>query len=76
MRKLGLALGVTCDTGVTALRRFCIDVEVLDDGIVRMRWSFSSFSLDLGIDKSGCGYGGTGVNVNAGKLTQWDSWWN
>lgn len=76
MRKLGLALGVTCDTGVTAQIRFYLDVEVLDDGIVRMGWSFSSFSLELGIDKSGCGYGGTGVNVNAGKPTQWDSWCN
>lgn len=45
------------------------EVAILDkDGTVRVGWSSEDASLQLGTDKDGYGYGGTGMKVNSGKF--------
>jgi ATP-dependent RNA helicase DDX1 len=59
--------GCRCDAGVQGEGKYYYEVRLSDDGIVRVGWSSSESSLELGTDKGSYGYGGTGVTVHAGK---------
>jgi ATP-dependent RNA helicase DDX1 len=54
---------------------FSFECTILDkDGTVRIGWSSSEdASLQLGTDREGFGYGGTGVKVNGGNYTPFPS---
>jgi ATP-dependent RNA helicase DDX1 len=51
--------GVRAGRGVMR-GRVCYEVTVRDDGLCRVGWSTAAASLDLGTDRGGFGYGGTG----------------
>lgn len=59
--------GCRCEAGVQGSGKFYYEVQPLDEGIVRIGWSSSDSSLELGTDKGSFGYGGTGMKVHAGK---------
>lgn len=47
---------------------YSFECSILDkDGMVRVGWSSADASLELGKDKEGYGYGGTGTKVNGGN---------
>lgn len=53
---------------------YAFECTVLDkDGTVRIGWSSEDASLQLGTDKDGFGYGGTGMKVNSGKYDPFPS---
>jgi len=51
--------------------RHYYEVSVSDEGLVRVGWATKGASLDLGTDKQGWGFGGTGKKSNA---RQFDSY--
>jgi ATP-dependent RNA helicase DDX1 len=59
--------GCRSETGVQGMGKYYYECKLLDEGIVRVGWSSSDSSLELGTDKGSYGYGGTGVKVNASK---------
>ena len=68
--------GLTCQSrqehdwaGVRATRgaargKVYFEAEIRDEGLCRFGWSSASASLDLGTDRGGFGYGGTGKRSN------------
>lgn len=54
--------GVRCTRGVTE-GKWGFEATVKDDGLCRVGWSTLEGALDLGTDKNGWGYGGTGKKV-------------
>lgn len=52
---------------------WCYEVRIEAKGIVRVGWSSSMASRDLGKDCRGYGFGGTGVKVHGGEYTKYGS---
>jgi ATP-dependent RNA helicase DDX1 len=73
--------GCRCSAGIPATLKdnkdglgYSFECEILDkDGIVRVGWSSEDASLQLGTDRDGFGYGGTGMKANNGKYEPFPS---
>uniref|UniRef100_F1KXS1 ATP-dependent RNA helicase n=1 Tax=Ascaris suum TaxID=6253 RepID=F1KXS1_ASCSU len=52
--------GARCNRGVFGKGKYYYEGTVTDDGLCRLGWSTSDALLDLGTDRNGFGYGGTG----------------
>uniref|UniRef100_A0A8R1XN51 ATP-dependent RNA helicase n=1 Tax=Onchocerca volvulus TaxID=6282 RepID=A0A8R1XN51_ONCVO len=52
--------GARCTRGIVGKGKFYYEGTVTDDGLCRLGWSTANAVLDLGTDKNGFGYGGTG----------------
>lgn len=57
--------GCRANKGVQGSGRFFYEATVTDEGLCRVGWSTSQASLDLGTDRFGYGFGGTGKKSNA-----------
>ncbi|VDD90052.1 unnamed protein product [Enterobius vermicularis] len=60
--------GARCNHGVFGKGKYYYEGTVTDDGLCRLGWSTEGASLDLGTDKYGFGYGGTGKKSNCKKF--------
>ena len=56
--------GCRATTGVKGPGKYYYEATVTDEGLCRVGWSVQSASLDLGTDKFGYGFGGTGKKSN------------
>lgn len=63
--------GCRANKGVQGNEKFFFEAIVTDEGLCRVGWSTNQASLDLGTDKFGFGFGGTGKKSNA---KQFDSY--
>uniref|UniRef100_A0A914WY60 ATP-dependent RNA helicase n=1 Tax=Plectus sambesii TaxID=2011161 RepID=A0A914WY60_9BILA len=52
--------GSRCTFGVAGKGKYYYEATVTDDGLCRIGWSTPAASLDLGTDRQGFGFGGTG----------------
>ena len=52
--------GTRSNKAITGKGRYYYEAEVTDEGLCRVGWSSDKASLDLGTDKFGYGFGGTG----------------
>ncbi|KAM3722037.1 ATP-dependent RNA helicase [Dirofilaria immitis] len=52
--------GTRCTRGIVGKGKFYYEGTITDDGLCRVGWSTANAVLDLGTDKNGFGYGGTG----------------
>ncbi|CAL7934575.1 unnamed protein product [Xylocopa violacea] len=57
--------GCRANKGVQGKDKYFFEAIVTDEGLCRVGWSTSQASLDLGTDKFGFGFGGTGKKSNA-----------
>ncbi|XP_076629609.1 ATP-dependent RNA helicase Ddx1 [Colletes latitarsis] len=57
--------GCRANKGISGNEKFYYEATVTDEGLCRVGWSTSQASLDLGTDKFGFGFGGTGKKSNA-----------
>ncbi|XP_033312984.1 ATP-dependent RNA helicase Ddx1 [Bombus bifarius] len=57
--------GCRANKGILGKDKYFFEAIVTDEGLCRVGWSTSQASLDLGTDKFGFGYGGTGKKSNA-----------
>ncbi|XP_020295274.1 ATP-dependent RNA helicase Ddx1 [Pseudomyrmex gracilis] len=57
--------GCRANKGVSGSGKYFFEAHVTDEGLCRVGWSTSQASLDLGTDKFGYGFGGTGKKSNA-----------
>ncbi|XP_031845611.1 ATP-dependent RNA helicase Ddx1 [Nomia melanderi] len=57
--------GCRANKGVHGSKKFFYEATVTDEGLCRVGWSTGQASLDLGTDKNGFGFGGTGKKSNA-----------
>lgn len=51
-------------TGTSGKGKFYFEATITDEGLCRVGWSTTQASLDLGTDKFGFGFGGTGKKSN------------
>ncbi|EAA13221.5 ATP-dependent RNA helicase Ddx1 [Anopheles arabiensis] len=56
--------GSRCTTGVRGKGKYYYEATVTDEGLCRVGWSTELASLDLGTDRFGYGFGGTGKKSN------------
>ncbi|XP_067005391.1 ATP-dependent RNA helicase Ddx1 [Anabrus simplex] len=56
--------GCRATKGVHSKGKYYYEATVTDEGLCRVGWSTAQASLDLGTDKFGFGYGGTGKKSN------------
>lgn len=56
--------GVRSNKGVAGRGKYYYESTVTDEGLCRVGWSTLGANLDLGTDKSGFGFGGTGKKSN------------
>ncbi|XP_034949654.1 ATP-dependent RNA helicase Ddx1 [Chelonus insularis] len=56
--------GCRANKGVQGNGKYYFEATVTDEGLCRVGWSTSQASLDLGTDKFGFGFGGTGKKSN------------
>ncbi|CAG0893465.1 unnamed protein product [Darwinula stevensoni] len=56
--------GCRATKGVTGKGKYYYEALVEDEGLCRVGWSTSQAALDLGTDKNGFGFGGTGKKSN------------
>lgn len=63
--------GCRANKGVQGKNKFFFEATVTDEGLCRVGWSTAQASLDLGTDRFGYGFGGTGKKSNA---KQFDSY--
>lgn len=56
--------GCRCTTGVRNTGKYYYEATVEDEGLCRVGWSTQQASLDLGTDRFGFGFGGTGKKSN------------
>ena len=56
--------GCRATTGVSGSGKYYYEATVTDEGLCRVGWSSELASLDLGTDKFGFGFGGTGKKSN------------
>ncbi|XP_066593768.1 ATP-dependent RNA helicase Ddx1 [Prorops nasuta] len=56
--------GCRATKGVHGKGKYYYEATVVDEGLCRVGWSTSQASLDLGTDRFGYGYGGTGKKSN------------
>ncbi|KAL1433778.1 hypothetical protein MTO96_012309 [Rhipicephalus appendiculatus] len=52
--------GCRCTKGVQYRGKYYYEAKVTDEGLCRVGWSTQAAALDLGTDKQGFGFGGTG----------------
>jgi hypothetical protein len=57
--------GSRANKAVVRSGKYMFEATVTDDGLCRVGWSTGRASLDLGTDKWGFGYGGTGKKSNS-----------
>ncbi|RLU24295.1 hypothetical protein DMN91_002383 [Ooceraea biroi] len=57
--------GCRANKGVSGSGKYFFEATVTDEGLCRVGWSTSQAALDLGTDKFGYGFGGTGKKSNA-----------
>ncbi|XP_018314333.1 ATP-dependent RNA helicase Ddx1 [Mycetomoellerius zeteki] len=57
--------GCRANKGVLGSGKYFFEATVTDEGLCRVGWSTSQAALDLGTDKFGYGFGGTGKKSNA-----------
>lgn len=57
--------GCRANKGISGSGKYFFEAIVTDEGLCRVGWSTSQASLDLGTDKFGYGFGGTGKKSNA-----------
>lgn len=57
--------GCRASAGVSGSGKFYYEATVTDEGLCRIGWSTISANLDLGTDKFGFGFGGTGKKSNS-----------
>ncbi|XP_048507320.1 ATP-dependent RNA helicase Ddx1 [Athalia rosae] len=57
--------GCRATKGVQGTGKFYYEATVTDEGLCRVGWSSQDASLDLGTDRFGFGFGGTGKKSNA-----------
>ncbi|KAG5330852.1 DDX1 helicase, partial [Acromyrmex heyeri] len=57
--------GCRANKGVSGSGKYFFEATVTDEGLCRIGWSTSQAALDLGTDKFGYGFGGTGKKSNA-----------
>ncbi|XP_014470350.1 PREDICTED: ATP-dependent RNA helicase Ddx1 [Dinoponera quadriceps] len=57
--------GCRANKGVLGSGKYFFEAMVTDEGLCRVGWSTSQAALDLGTDKFGYGFGGTGKKSNA-----------
>ncbi|XP_015602047.1 ATP-dependent RNA helicase Ddx1 [Cephus cinctus] len=57
--------GCRANKGVQGEGKYYYEATVTDEGLCRVGWSTSQANLDLGTDKFGWGFGGTGKKSNA-----------
>lgn len=57
--------GCRANKGVLGSGKYFFEATVTDEGLCRIGWSTSQAALDLGTDKFGYGFGGTGKKSNA-----------
>ncbi|XP_051168624.1 ATP-dependent RNA helicase Ddx1 [Leptopilina boulardi] len=57
--------GCRANKGVQGNGKFFFEAIVTDEGLCRVGWSTAQAALDLGTDKFGFGFGGTGKKSNA-----------
>ncbi|CAB0009133.1 unnamed protein product [Nesidiocoris tenuis] len=63
--------GVRTSKGVCNSGKYYYETKITDEGLCRVGWSTEQASLDLGTDKFGFGFGGTGKKSNS---KQFDSY--
>ncbi|XP_017877954.1 ATP-dependent RNA helicase Ddx1 [Ceratina calcarata] len=63
--------GCRANKGIQGKEKYFFEAIVTDEGLCRVGWSTSQAVLDLGTDKFGFGFGGTGKKSNA---KQFDSY--
>lgn len=56
--------GTRCTTGVRGPGKYYYESTVTDEGLCRVGWSTTKAKLDLGTDRFGYGFGGTGKKSN------------
>jgi len=56
--------GCRATKGVQSKGKYYFEAKIADEGLCRVGWSTSQASLDLGTDKFGFGFGGTGKKSN------------
>ncbi|KAJ9589687.1 hypothetical protein L9F63_017131 [Diploptera punctata] len=56
--------GCRCTKGVQGKGKYYFEATVTDEGVCRVGWSTQQASLDLGTDRFGFGFGGTGKKSN------------
>lgn len=56
--------GSRCTTGVKSKGKYFFEAIVTDEGLCRVGWSSDKAALDLGTDRFGFGFGGTGKKSN------------
>ena len=60
--------GCRANKGVHGKEKFFYEAIVTDEGLCRVGWSTAEATLDLGTDKFGFGFGGTGKMSNAKRF--------
>nr|XP_033337040.1 ATP-dependent RNA helicase Ddx1-like isoform X2 [Megalopta genalis] len=63
--------GCRANKGVQGNKKFFFEATVTDEGLCRVGWSMSQATLDLGTDKNGFGFGGTGKKSNAKQFNDY-----
>jgi ATP-dependent RNA helicase DDX1 len=63
--------GCRCAKGVINKGKYYYEATVTDEGLCRVGWSTPEATLDLGTDRFGFGYGGTGKKSNAKDFTNY-----
>ncbi|KAK7793512.1 hypothetical protein R5R35_001848 [Gryllus longicercus] len=56
--------GCRCTKGVSGKGRYYYEATVTDEGLCRVGWSTNQANLDVGTDRFGFGFGGTGKKSN------------
>lgn len=57
--------GCRTNKGISGNAKYFFEATVTDEGLCRVGWSTSQAALDLGTDRFGYGFGGTGKKSNA-----------
>ncbi|XP_050464121.1 ATP-dependent RNA helicase Ddx1 [Cataglyphis hispanica] len=57
--------GCRANKGISGSGKYFFEATVTDEGLCRVGWSTSQAALDLGTDRFGYGFGGTGKKSNA-----------
>lgn len=73
MRDPYYLLNTTCSHSRVTAGSYCFEVCVLSDGLARLGWSTAASALELGTDKGGYGYGGTGKKSNSKDFKDYGS---
>ncbi|XP_055594121.1 ATP-dependent RNA helicase Ddx1-like [Uranotaenia lowii] len=70
-RDLNRWQGCRATTGVKGQGKFYYEATVTDEGLCRIGWSMGKAKLNLGTDKCGFGYGGTGKKSHGNTFSDY-----